>query len=73
MDSSPPGSSDHGIFQARILEWIAISFLGDLPDPGIESRAPVLQADALPSEPPGKVLLLLKLCYIPPDVPATFL
>ena len=26
MDSSPPGSSVHGIFQARILEWIAISF-----------------------------------------------
>ena len=27
---------------------------GDLPDPGIESRSPALQADALPSEPPGK-------------------
>ena len=26
MDSSPPGSSDHRILQARILEWIAISF-----------------------------------------------
>ena len=26
MDSSPPGSSVHGIFQARILEWVAISF-----------------------------------------------
>ena len=26
MDFSPPGSSVHGIFQARILEWIAISF-----------------------------------------------
>ena len=26
MDSSLPGSSVHGIFQARILEWIAISF-----------------------------------------------
>ena len=26
MDCSPPGSSIHGIFQARILEWIAISF-----------------------------------------------
>ena len=26
MDSSPPGSSVHGIFQARILDWIAISF-----------------------------------------------
>ena len=26
MDCSPPGSSVHGIFQARILEWFAISF-----------------------------------------------
>ena len=26
MDCSPPGSSDHGLFQARILEWVAISF-----------------------------------------------
>ena len=27
---------------------------GDLPDPGIELRSPALQADSLPSEPPGK-------------------
>ena len=27
---------------------------GDLPNPGIEPRFPALQADALPSEPPGK-------------------
>ena len=26
MDHSPPGSSVHGIFQARILEWVAISY-----------------------------------------------
>ena len=26
MDCSPPGSSAHGILQARILEWLAISF-----------------------------------------------
>ena len=26
IDSSPPGSSVHGIFQARTLEWVAISF-----------------------------------------------
>ena len=26
IDCSPPGSSVHGIFQARILEWVAISF-----------------------------------------------
>ena len=26
MDCSLPGSSDHGIFQARVLEWVAIAF-----------------------------------------------
>ena len=26
MDHGPPGSSVHGIFQARVLEWVAISF-----------------------------------------------
>ena len=26
MDCSPPGSSVHGILQARILEWVAITF-----------------------------------------------
>ena len=26
MDCSPPGSSVHGILQARILEWVIISF-----------------------------------------------
>ena len=30
MDCSLPGSSIHGIFQARVLEWVAISFSGDL-------------------------------------------
>ena len=28
MDCSPPGSSIHGIFQARVLEWGAIAFSG---------------------------------------------
>ena len=41
MDSSPPGSSVHGILQARILEWIAVlESQGDLPDPGIELESP---------------------------------
>ena len=34
-----------GILQASILEWVAISFSGDLPDPGIEPeslRSPAL-------------------------------
>ena len=38
MDCSLPNSSVHGILLARILEWVAISFSRDLPDPGIEPR-----------------------------------
>ena len=37
MDHNPPSSSAHGTLQARILEWDAIFFSRDLPDPGIES------------------------------------
>ena len=51
---APPGSSVHGILQAGILEWIAIPFSRDLPNPGIEPGSPALQADSLPSELPGK-------------------
>ena len=54
VDCSPPDSSAHGILQARILEWVAISFSGDLSDPGIEPWSLALQADSSPSEPPEK-------------------
>ena len=39
--------------------WSGLPFpsAGDLPKPGIEPGSPTLQADALPSEPPGKPLL----------------
>ena len=53
-DCSPPGSSVHGILQARILEWVAFPSPGDPSNPGIEPRSPALQADSLLSEPPGK-------------------
>ena len=55
MDSSLSGSSIHGIFQAYMC-WSGLLFPspGDLPKPGIEPRSPALQADVLPSEPPGK-------------------
>ena len=36
MDYSPPGSSIHGAFQARILEWVVILYSGYLPNAGIE-------------------------------------
>ena len=36
MDGSLPGSSGHGILQARILVWVAVPSPGDLPDPQME-------------------------------------
>ena len=42
MDCSLPGSSGHRILQARILKWVAMPPLEDLPDPGIEPVSPAL-------------------------------
>ena len=42
MDCGPPGSSVHGILQAGIWQWVAISFPGDPPDPGIDPGSAVL-------------------------------
>ena len=36
IDYSLPGSSIHGIFQARVLEWVAIAFSGLLASPAIK-------------------------------------
>ena len=38
----------------RILEWVAVPFSRDLPNPGIKPGPPALQIDTLPFEPPGK-------------------
>ena len=51
IDYSPPGSSVSETLQARILDWVVISFSRDLSNPGIKSMSPALQADSLPSEP----------------------
>ena len=45
MDYSPPGSPEHCILQARILEWAAMpSSRGSFPDPGIEPEVLTLPA-----------------------------
>ena len=59
-DSSPPGSSVHGMIQAKILGWVVISPPGYLPDPGIEPHSPASPALASgfsTTEPPGKPYL----------------
>ena len=45
MDCSLPGSSVHGISQARILERLPFPSRGNLPDPGIKPESSALQAD----------------------------
>ena len=45
---------------SRQLYWSGLPFPSpeDLPDPGIKPRPPTLQADALPSEPPGRGIIV---------------
>ena len=54
MDYTPPGSSVHGILQARI-RGLPFPSPRDLPNPGIKCRSPALQSDSLPSELPEKL------------------
>ena len=46
MDCSPPGSSVHGIFQARVLEWGAIAF-----SDSVARQAHILLAKGLKRQP----------------------
>ena len=51
LGCSPPGSSVHGVFQERILEWVVISFPTQGSNPGL------LHCRYLPPEPPGNPIL----------------
>jgi len=54
MDCHPPGFSVQGILQAGILEWVAISFSRDLPNPRIKVTPPALAGRFFTTEPPVK-------------------
>ena len=54
IDCSPPGSSVHGIFQVRILEWVAIPFSRGSFQPKDQTEVSCIAGRFLPSEPPGK-------------------
>ena len=47
MDCSLPGFAVRGILQARILEWVTISFSRGSSQPRDQTRSPTLEADAL--------------------------
>ena len=57
MDCSPAASSVHEMLQARVLEWVAISYSRDLPNPVMEPSSPAFQVDSLSVELPGKLCL----------------
>ena len=54
MDCSPPAFSVCGIFRARILEWIAISYSTGSSWPWIKPESPALADESFTTEPPGK-------------------
>ena len=70
MDYSPPGSSVHGILQARMLEWVIIPSPRDLPRPGIKIATPALKGGFFTTELPGKPPLRATRAHYPhfPDV-----
>ena len=76
MDCSPPGSSAHGILQARILEWVAICFSrGDHLHPGVKPRSSALQADSLLSSHIIHIMSLFQVCLasLHPSFPLSLL
>ena len=56
VDCSPPGSSVHGISQARILEWVVISFSKGSSQPRDQTCISCLACRFFTMEPPGKPL-----------------
>ena len=59
MDSTLPGSSVHGLLQARILEWVAVPFSRYIPHPRIEPESPALPRRFFTTKPPGKPLFYM--------------
>ena len=57
MNCSPPGSSVHGRFQARILEWVAIGELSDLGIKHVSLVFPALAGKFFTTVSPGKLKL----------------
>ena len=54
VDCSPPGSSANGIFQARILEWVAISFSRGYSQPRDQTPVSCIAGRFFTTEPPRK-------------------
>ena len=58
MNCSPPGSSVHGIFQARILEWVAIAYSRGSFLPGDQPVSPALAGRFYTRSPTSNIVTL---------------
>ena len=76
MNCSPPGSLVHGIFQARMLEWVTIPFSSGSSQPRDQTQVSCIAGKFLTTESPGKPASThcdqphpkhLSLCPPPPD------
>ena len=63
MDCRLPDSSVHEILQARILEWVAISFSKGPSRPRDRTQVSYIEGDSLCSKPSGKPFLVIKIPY----------
>ena len=66
MNCSPPGSSVHGILQARILEWVAMPSSRESSQPRVRIHifaTPALKADSLLLSHQGSLTYMLMECY----------
>ena len=60
MDCSPPGSSVHGVSQARILEWVAISSSRGSSRPRDGTQVSRIAGRLFTTEPPGKPVMRIQ-------------
>ena len=64
MDCSLPGSSVHGLLQARILEWVAMPSSRGSSQPKDQTQVSLVAGqDSLPSDPPGSPRILEWVAY----------
>ena len=63
MDCSSPGSSVHGILQAKILKWVAIPFSKGSSQPRDRTQVSCVEADSLPAEPLERSLHSVYICH----------
>ena len=74
MDDNPPGSSVHGILQARILEYVAISFSRGSSQPRDWIHVSCITGGFFTAEPAGKNTLfyLLRMLFLEEDLGRIF-